>query len=207
MTIFYCVRHGKTRFNQEGIFQGGSVDSPLTEEGIKGAVHLGKQLSKINFDLVMVSPLRRAMDTCALLMEENQFPLDSIIQPTLKEMDFGKWEGELEAKYSHLTEFQQLVHAPHLYQATLCGGETFREVLTRSFTFFETMAKKYPDETILVVSHGLFLQTFIKTIQGVKMADLRKGTPLKNTSVSIIESKNQGKTFSVKRWNCTNLEE
>lgn len=207
MTVFYCVRHGKTMFNQKGIFQGSGVDSPLTEEGIQGAKHLGKQLSKITFDQVVVSPLKRAMDTCALLINENQMPLQPVIEPTIREMGFGEWEGKLEANYSHLTEFQQLVEAPHLYQASLNGGETFQEVVTRSFVFFETMAQKYPDATILVVSHGLFLQTFIKTVQGVEMANIRKGTPLKNTSVSIVESNDQGRSFRVKKWNCTTLEE
>lgn len=207
MTIFYCVRHGKTIFNQKGYFQGGTVDSPLTEEGINGAVHMGKQLGSVKFDKVMVSPLKRAQDTCKFILKENHYSHELITIPALREMEFGKWEGKREADYEHLEEFQQLVNKPHLYEALECGGETFDELLTRSFQFFEQTAQENPEATILIVSHGLLLQSFIKTVQGVHLEDIRKGTPLKNTSVSIIETTDQGQSFTVNKWNCINLNE
>ncbi|MHC5226807.1 histidine phosphatase family protein [Enterococcus sp. LJL99] len=205
MTIFYCVRHGKTIFNQQGYFQGGIVDSALIEEGINGAIHMGKQLRSIHFDKVLVSPLKRAQDTCKLILNENNYPHEVLTIPELREMEFGKWEGKREADYRHLEEFQQLVKEPHLYKAVASEGETFEDVLTRSFQFFERIAQENPDATVLIVSHGLLLQSFIKTIQGVKLADIRKGTPLKNTSVSIIESTDEGQSFMVNKWNCIEL--
>lgn len=207
MTIFYCVRHGKTVFNQQGYFQGGTVDSALIEEGINGAIQMGKQLGSIKFDKVLVSPLKRAQDTCKLILNENNYQYEILTSPELREMEFGRWEGKREADYRHLEEFQQLVKRPHLYKATICGGETFPELLTRSFQFFEKTAQENPDATILIVSHGLLLQSVIKTIQGVKLDDIRKGTPLKNTSVSIIESTDKGQSFTVNKWNCTELKE
>lgn len=205
MTVFYCVRHGKTIFNQQGIFQGGTVDSPLTEEGVMGAKNLGRQLETIRFDAAMVSSLKRAQDTCQLILAENQQMLEPKVIPALREMEFGTWDGKLEADYQHLEEFQQLVNEPHLYQAVTCGGETFEDVLNRSRQFFQKVTQENPEDTILVVSHGLLLQTFIKSMQGIELKDIRKGTALKNTSVSIIESDALDGTFVVKKWNCTNI--
>lgn len=205
MTVFYCVRHGKTIFNQQGIFQGGTVDSPLTEEGVIGAKNLGEQLRTIRFDDVKVSPLKRAQDTCKLILAANNQMIEPKVIPELREMEFGLWDGKPEADYQHLEEFQQLVNEPHLYRAVACGGETFADVLNSSQHFFKQATQEYPKGTILVVSHGLLLQTFIKSMQGIQLKEIRKGTPLKNTSVSIIESDAIGENFVVKKWNCTNI--
>ena len=43
MTEIYAVRHGKTVWNQETKMQG-KLNSPLTDEGINGAIDLRPQI-------------------------------------------------------------------------------------------------------------------------------------------------------------------
>lgn len=200
MTTFYCMRHGKTEFNQAGIFQGGLVDSPLLDEGVETAKKAGEYLNDVSFDRVIISPQKRAQDTAAAFLSNHPAnPITETIED-IREMEFGSWDGTLEKNYDGLTQFEHLKHRPHLYDPSEFGGEDFDTLLTRSKNVFVDYATKYPDETILVVSHGLTLQTILKHFQGIPISDLRKGELLGNTSISIVETDN-AEEFSVTRYN------
>lgn len=206
MTTFYCVRHGKTEYNQHHIFQGGTADSPLLPEGKQAATTLGKYFASeaIHFDYVFVSPQGRAQDTAHYIVAElSPQPALTTVRD-LREMEFGKWDGTPEADYHHLPEFQKLVHEPHLYEASAHGGETFTELLERTLNVFKKIQTEHPESTVLIVAHGLLLQSIIKYFQGVPLSDIRKGEALKNTSVSIIEG-HADLSFDVTSWNDTHF--
>lgn len=203
MTIFYCVRHGKTEFNQSHTFQGGMADSPLLPEGQKSAQLVGEYLKDIPFDLVIASPQKRAQDTAKLILAEHS-SLDNLETVTdLREMEFGIWDGKPEADFHHEEQFQHLVHRPHRYDPTEIGGESFATVIKRGTAVFQKFAEKYPNGKILVVSHGLFLQTLLKTFQGIPLADIRQGAFLDNTSVSTLVTTDVLGEFKIETWNDT----
>ena len=87
----YLLRHGATAFTREGRFQG-KQNVPLSPEGLA-------ELCRADFTpgRVYVSPLRRALETAAVLFPD----AERIPVPGLREMDFGGFEGrapgELEA--------------------------------------------------------------------------------------------------------------
>ena len=82
-TQVFLVRHGYTEWNKEHRFQG-QHDSNLLQEGIDGAIRIGKILahidkcSKIKFDAIFSSPLGRAKHTATLI--KHQFPKNSFNQ-------------------------------------------------------------------------------------------------------------------------------
>ena len=67
----------------------GRTDLPLTERGERNAQLLGERLAGLNFDLVLSSPLARAMRTCELAGFGEQAEID----PRLAEWDYGDYEG------------------------------------------------------------------------------------------------------------------
>ncbi len=94
------LRHGETAWNAAGRYQG-STDTILSEAGkTRGAQHAhfvrqlcadgeldGNRLS------IVTSPLRRAAATADLL-QSNLEPMPAIsIEPRLRELSFGRWEG------------------------------------------------------------------------------------------------------------------
>lgn len=207
MTTFYCVRHGKTEFNQHQIFQGGLADSPLLPEGQQTAALAGSFLQHISFDRAFVSPQKRAQDTAKLLLQAHGSvtPLETIND--LREMEFGEWDGQPESDYYDYPEFQNLVHAPHLYNPTAFGGESFDTLIKRTLSVFDTLAKTYPEDTILIVSHGLTLQTVLKTLNGSSVAEIRSGRLLDNTSITTLVSTlndSNEPCYSITDWNNTN---
>lgn len=205
MTIFYCVRHGKTEFNQNQTFQGGMADSPLLPEGIKSAQLVGNYLKEIPFDAAFVSPQKRAQDTAKLILTEHLSLAEFDTLTDLREMEFGVWDGKPEADYHHEEQFQHLVHRPHLYDPADIGGESFATVIERGTAVFHQLAKDYPDGKILVVSHGLFLQTILKTFQGIPLAEIRQGAFLDNTSVSTIVTTAIPGELKIETWNDTSF--
>jgi broad specificity phosphatase PhoE len=82
------VRHAETEWSLNGRHTG-RTDIPLTEHGRDAARALRERLNKWHFELVLVSPLIRARETCALC------GLDSGAQPRsdLLEWDYGDYEG------------------------------------------------------------------------------------------------------------------
>ena len=84
----FCIRHGETEWSLSGQHTG-VTDIPLTENGRALAKRLAPVLSPRRFSLVMVSPLKRALETCALAGLAH----DAVIEPDLMEWNYGEFEG------------------------------------------------------------------------------------------------------------------
>jgi broad specificity phosphatase PhoE len=82
------VRHAETEWSRDGRHTG-RTDLPLTAAGREKARALAPVLAARTFELVLVSPLRRAMETCELC------GLGAVAQqrPDLMEWDYGEYEG------------------------------------------------------------------------------------------------------------------
>lgn len=88
LPMAYLVRHGETAWSLTGQHTG-LTDLPLTERGEEHARRLGPRLQELCFDCVLVSPLQRAMRTCALAGYGDIAKVD----PDLVEWNYGDYEG------------------------------------------------------------------------------------------------------------------
>ncbi|KAG6558697.1 Acid phosphatase [Candidatus Rhabdochlamydia oedothoracis] len=87
MNSLYLVRHGQTKWSITGQHTS-STDLSLTTQGVKQAGFLKKRLSKIPFELILTSPLKRSLETCELA----GFSKVAIIDTHLKEWNYGLYE-------------------------------------------------------------------------------------------------------------------
>lgn len=201
MTEFYLVRHGKTKFNLEGRFQGGKVDSDLLDTSIAECTLLGKKLKKINFDLLITSQQGRAVETGEIVLNENQYKdfIEKRRSKKLNEIDFGIWDGVLEEEILFPEQLFFFRNQPEKFDTRVIDGEHYYEVYARVRTLFDNINNEFPDGKILVISHGMTLLSFAAGILKLPYAQLRELSILDNNSLSII-STSEGKWW-VKQWN------
>jgi len=151
-TTAVLVRHGATQFSLEKRFSGhGGADpglAPIGEAQARAAAH--ELASRLQFDLVVSSPLLRTRQTAAILA--GQLADDLVIMDELAECAFGEWDGltfaEVQSKWpDELRQWLDSVdHAPP-------GGESFTQVHARVARARQELISSYPGRNILVVSH------------------------------------------------------
>lgn len=204
MTKFYLVRHGKTEFNQQGRFQGGDVDSPLLPESIKNAQKVGSYLSNIKFSHAFCSPQNRAVETAKNIIMNLRTNVELTISPNLREMRFGKWDGDVVKKYITDPIFNTFMNNPENYKSN--GGEDYYEFVQRIQNGLEGIFQQYSkkDDNVLIAAHALVISFATKTLTGEKFNDIRREGLVDNTSVTIL-STNDFSEFQLEEWNKTDF--
>ena len=89
---FYFLRHGQTDWNAERRFQG-HTDVALNELGLSQAQRAAQALAGCPVDIIVASPLIRALKTAAIVAERLNEPL--FVDSALEERHFGAFEEGL----------------------------------------------------------------------------------------------------------------
>lgn len=157
-TCFGLMRHAETLWNQEKRIQG-HRDSPLTEKGKKDAGGWGRQLSRIRWDRIVGSDLGRAVETAAIINYYLQIPFETDVR--LREQDWGEWAAERMAKIESeaLPKLDETKRTG--WQFCPPGGEDRISVWQRSRRALMDAAKRWPGETILIVTHEGVIRSLI----------------------------------------------
>ncbi|HEX2924015.1 MAG TPA: histidine phosphatase family protein [Chloroflexota bacterium] len=148
------VRHGQTDWNLDGRYQG-RVDVPLNGAGLEQAALLARDLAGRQIDLLISSPLRRAMDTAGAIAEARGLEVRS--DPRLREINLGEWEGQLSTKIAedYPKLFPRWISDPGTVRPP--GGETIAEVHDRVIPALEELAVANPGRTVCVVVHKVVM--------------------------------------------------
>ena len=164
MTQLCLVRHGQTDWNLEGRYQGQS-DVPLNENGLAQARSLIERLNGRTFAAVYSSDLKRARQTAKPIANKLGLPVQ--IEPRLREINQGEWEGvlveDIKARYAEI--WSQRTVDPASVRPP--GGETVSEVAERVYAALDGIARLFPTERVLIVSHGLSIATAICRDKGI----------------------------------------
>ncbi len=150
--ILYVVRHGQTQYNVDKRFQG-QIDVPLNDVGKKQVMELSKKLSNINLDLIISSPLLRAVDTAKAIQKNNKVPI--IINNDLKERSFGEFEG-----LKDLTEYDCDINKLLDYNINYSfhNVEPIQTLYKRVSRFLIDCYNQYSEKSILLSTHGGIVQ-------------------------------------------------
>jgi broad specificity phosphatase PhoE len=155
-TGIYLARHGRTRYNREGRFQG-RLPVPLDETGLRQAHELGKRAASYGFVALYASTLLRAQQTAQIVGE--RLDLEPIDEPRLVETDAGDWTDR------SFTDVR--AEAPELFDAFVAGDPAFAFPGGESFAQQEVRVLEALDEIergprpALVVCHGMVIRAAI----------------------------------------------
>jgi probable phosphoglycerate mutase len=180
LTDILLIRHGETLWNQQGRMQG-QHDSPLTPLGLQQARQLATRLKGVSFTALYSSDLGRAHQTARCIADVTGH--DIVADRSLRERGFGIFEGftnaEIEKRYpDHYVPFAK--RDPHF---AMPEGESASQFRDRCVGGLERIVQRHPDETIVVVSHGLVLDSLYRTATRMAL-EVPRGFPLLNCSVN-----------------------
>ena len=189
----YLTRHGLTEWNIEKRMHG-HKNANLTKEGIEDAKKLGKSLENIEFDCIYSSPSQRALDTARYIRGSKDTKI--IISESLKEINFGKWEGmlEVDAEKDNPEQFYNLLNRPELFNPVE-GGEKIEDVINRVKRWFFSIIQEIEYDNILIVTHGVVKRTFYTFLKNNKIENFWDDPHIANTSLTIIEVNNNDIKF------------
>ena len=140
----YVVRHGETNWNRERRVQG-ITDIPLTDKGIETAKELIPIIRKLNIDIVISSPLKRAKDTAKILVE-SKIPINT--DDRIKERDWGFNEG------ANIDDVDRIDCWDLVLNTKVNNIECIQDFMYRVSDFLEEIEVKYRDKNILIVTHS-----------------------------------------------------
>ncbi len=165
-SVLYIVRHGLTKWNVEGRIQG-QLDSPLTDDGRQQATKLAHELATIDFTAIYASDLPRAYETAQILAQNRELIINA--SEHLRERSFGSVDGKLRTDVQHYYDrFAMLEKSvspqDRMKLRIVEDAENDEELFTRTAAFLREIAEKHAGETVLVVTHGAVMRTFLKCI-------------------------------------------
>ncbi|NLO47556.1 MAG: histidine phosphatase family protein [Clostridiales bacterium] len=167
------VRHGETEYNAQDRYAG-SLDADLNQNGIRQAEQLGRDLSRKRFDVVVSSPLKRAVKTAEMINAALHLPV--ILLDSFSERNMGVYEG--------LTREEARILYPDIWMKNISrnpdeapdGGETIRQFDQRVALGLNKLTADYPDKCVLLVCHGLTARVINRRIKGLSFADMHTFT-------------------------------
>jgi probable phosphoglycerate mutase len=186
----FLIRHGETAWTLSGQHTG-VTDIPLTENGRAAAAELRGVLTRIDFGLVLTSPLRRARETCELAGFAGRCEADR----DLVEWNYGEYEG--------LTSAQIQANAPGwmLFEDGCPGGETAGEVASRTDRVIARLRGLEMD--VVLFAHGHVLRAFVARWLGLAVS-AGSHFLLDPATVSVVSDYHGAP--AVKRWNAPLLD-
>ncbi len=152
----YIVRHGQVPHNALGQYNG--ADEDLTELGIKQAIELKNRIRKIDFDIIISSPLTRAKHTANIINSNNK---EIIIDDRITERSCG----DLTGKPLEVTNRDEYWN----YNSTIQYGtsEDIKLFFKRIFEFLDELkTKNY--HSVLIVAHSGVSKAFSAYFEGMQ---------------------------------------
>lgn len=151
------ARHGESERSVDGLTNGDpAVRVGLTETGREEARRLGAELRGDPIDLCVTSEFERAQETADLALEGRDVP--RLVLADLNDIRFGEFEGRL------LVDYRAWAHT-HGPEDVCPGGESRVQTVARYVRGYRTILAR-PEETILVVAHGLPVRYVLDALDG-----------------------------------------
>ncbi|MDV2884269.1 histidine phosphatase family protein [Alkalihalophilus pseudofirmus] len=144
------IRHGLTSYNKEKRYLGHTNLSLLEKERSR-LDSLKSWCEKMKLDQLYSSDLNRCIETSSLLFPDQ----NPVLMSSLREYDFGDWEGKQYRDLADLPHYQNWIANPRTI--TPPNGECFQDFKNRIEQGFNQLlndASRNKHSTVVCVTHG-----------------------------------------------------
>lgn len=193
-TKIYLVRHTQTVGNIEKRLSG-RTDFELTLDGKKYVEKLTNRLKNIKFDKAYSSISGRAVKTIEPICKLQGLEIEKTDK--LCEMDFGIYDG---LKWEEVNKINPKIKQTQDEINEIAGipdQESTEEVANRMFSFIKTVSIQNAGKVILMSSHGVAIEAFIRKVNHEKFSENKEANSQKNTAINIIEYDIEKDNFEV----------
>jgi broad specificity phosphatase PhoE len=176
--ILYLIRHGKSQANLAGLVTG-TLEDPLTEEGISQAQSLGMWLDKagINGTRFITSTWKRAQQTANILWPQTEWQIESRIGET-NAGQVAQWQ--IDKFTSAMPTFSES------HENAYPGGESHQDLNKRVLDWLcETTERNMHQEKVVLVAHSGPISCILQHVVGLEMDRFPAFLPA-HASISII---------------------
>ena len=178
----FLIRHGFAYHNLAALKMGDAAysnpkykDAKLTPIGINQAINAGHKLKYIYFDKIYSSPLTRCIQTCMLILNENEFYdsskvifLDDKLLEEQGKHICNQRKNKFELKQYLSTEYMNKFDMTNIESNYLFNEESINKLKKRIDDFMYNLAKNCNEnDTILIVTHYVWLFNLLEIITGV----------------------------------------
>ena len=134
----YVIRHGETEQGKNKIIA--NLDESLNATGIEQAINVGKDIRKLNLDIIFCSPIQRAKYTLELFNLDKNIPI--IYDDRLTERNMGIYENVPFANldWDIFWNYNSNIKYPEL--------ESMKEVYERIKKFIDELKERYFNKNI-----------------------------------------------------------
>lgn len=193
-TKIYLVRHTQTTGNVEKRLTG-RTDFEVTPDGQKYIEKLTNRLKNIKFDKAYSSTSERAIKTIEPLANLQGLEIEKTDE--LCEMNFGIYDGW---KWEDVNKINPKIKQTQDEINEIAGipeQESTEDVANRMYQYIRAVAINNQGKVILMASHGVAIEAFIRKVKHEKFIDNKEANSQKNTAVNIVEYDNQKDKFEV----------
>ena len=185
----YVVRHGETDYNVKHVFQG-HADIPLNEVGIEQAKETALKFKDVNVDMILVSPLQRAIQTADYISKITGVPIT--IEQRLIERNFGDMEGQPNRddwNIKMMLDYQKNYDIENI--------EPIQSLFKRIYSFLNEITEKYKDKKVVLVTHGAVsqpIECYFKGMPSIMDFEHLEPLTLKNCEIRKYDKRYQNKS-------------
>ena len=177
------LRHGETIYNKEKRLQ--SPKDSLTEKGKEQIFKLKENLTKFNFDEIISSDEKRAIESAEIISGWSKKEFKKIA--LIREKSSGDFSDKL------VSEVDWSLVSGSFLDKKIPGGDSVQDVIIRASDFFKILNQFEQGKKILVISHGTFLRVLFCLIFNKDIKEYLLDYEFPNSSCIIISRSESGK--------------
>ena len=186
-TRIFIVRHTETTGNIEKRLTG-RQDYSITANGEILIQKLTRELENIKFDKIYSSTSGRAIKTIEQIANKQKLKIEE--SDELCEMYFGIYDGW---KWEDVNKIQPEIKQKQNEINEIIGipkQESMEETANRMYNYVLKISKENEGKTILISSHGVVIEAFLRKIENIKFKYERKKFCQHNVAINELEYEN-----------------